>query len=147
MWNSEQRKRLAYEKALLRKFNMEDDFFLNPTDNTACELIGDICTSYGRTYSIRFCIADFPNKCPEAYIIKPIMYDHRGRKLIDYGSSHAMHLLSPKNNEIHLCLYKSDYWSPNNSLVMLILKAKLWLEAYEQHLVTGKAIDCFVNSY
>ena len=148
MWTSEQRKRLAYEKSLLRKFNMEDDFFFaNPTDNTACELIGNICTSYGKIYNIRFRIAGFPYRCPEAYIISPIMYDYQGKMLIDYGTSHAMHLLSPNNNEVHLCLFKSDYWSPNNTLVMLILKAKLWLEAYEQHLQTGKDIDCFVNSY
>ena len=127
---------------------MNNDFrFYNPTDDKNCELIGWIKTTHENYYKIRFTIAGFPYRCPEAYIISPILKDYYGKKLADYGISHAMHLLLPRNNEVHMCLYKPDFWSPNNTLNQLILKARIWLEAYEQHLVTGKDIDSFVNSY
>ena len=148
MWSSEQRQRLAYEKGLLRRYNYVNDFsFINPTDDQNCELIGWIKSSFGNYYQVRFRITNYPYSCPEAYIVRPTMYDYYGRKLIDYETSHSMHLLKPRNNEVHMCLYHSDYWSPNKNLANLIVKARIWLEAYEQHLITGKDIDCFVNSY
>lgn len=148
IWSYAQRQRLGYEKGILRHFNMDTDFsFENITDSENCELIGWIKTSFGNYYKIRCRIADFPNSCPEAYVVYPKMRDFHGRRLTEYGTSHSMHLLTPKNDEVHMCLYKSDFWNPNNTLVQLILKAKIWLEAYEQHMRTGMDIDTFVNSY
>lgn len=72
--------------------------------------------------------------------------DHNGRLLIDYGSSHEMHLLKPLNNQVHICLYRPERWKANYHLIDILLKACVWIKAYEFHLKSGKSINEYVNT-
>lgn len=146
MWSFEQRNRLALEYKLLQKYGFNFTFSC-PTDSERCELRGELQTSYGNSYRIRIKIPNFPERCPEVYIINPAMYDYWGKNLLEYGTSHKMHLWAPQNGEVHICLYKSEYWSNNETLTKLIMKALMWLEAYEQHRKTGFDLAYFVRSY
>lgn len=147
LWTSSQRDRLAMERNLLKHCGMTHFDFKNPSDSSNCSLYGTIKSSYGNTYWVRIRIPDnYPIGCPEAYIEYPTIYDHDGRCLTSAGVSHSMHTLEPKGGNVHMCLYRPSNWTMNDSLVKIISKAHVWLEAYEAHRKTGRPIDDFVNS-
>ena len=147
MWTSNQRHRLAIEKKLLEK-NFPDFQFYNPTSETDCYIYGKLISSQKRTYYIKICIPNFPDRCPKAFLCYPkSIKDFYGKPLVDIGTSHKMHTLSPsKEGFVQLCLYREERWTASCSLIKLIIKAGLWIEAYEAHLKTGRPIDDFVKT-
>ena len=58
-----------------------------------------------------------------------------------------MHTLSNgPNGEVQICHWRQNRWHSGITLNKVILKVILWLEAYEQHLVTGQSINEFVRT-
>lgn len=102
-----------------------------------------------KTYRLRIMIPnDYPNSLPKVYMTFPKpLRDYDGRDLKEKDYSHDMHLLGPDDNgNIQLCHYKDENWHANVTLYKIALKARIWIEAYEGHLRTGRPIDAFVRS-
>lgn len=68
--------------------------------------------------------------------------DHRGKKLKDPSAS--MHTLGLRDDCTKICHFKESLWIPNNTLYLVAMKGRIWLEAYEGHLRTGRALDSFL---
>lgn len=145
MWTDEQCYRLAAEKKVLEK-NFPDFKFYNSTNDTDCYIYGKIISTKQNIYYIKIIIPNFPYRCPKAFICYPKnMRDYDGILLTNIGLSHRMHTLEPsKDGLVQLCLYREERWTASCSLTKLLIKAGLWIEAYEAHLETGKPIDDFV---
>ena len=144
-WSSYQQYRLGNEQYLLRTSGFEHFEFHNATSSSTCYLAGYIRTSCDKSYSIRIDIPNFPYECPSTYVTYPCpLNDFWGKSLVELGTSSTMHTLVPKDNYVQLCLYKRSIWDSSVTLLKLIIKAHLWLEAYEKHLVTARPIDEFV---
>jgi len=109
--------------------------------------LGLRCAS-GHAYQVRIRIPpDFPNSIPRAYVMTPAdLRDHRGQGLAGQSPSHPMHLLSPEDGRVQLCHYRPENWHPNVTLYKVALKCLIWLEAYENHLLSGQPVDHFVHS-
>jgi hypothetical protein len=93
--------------------------------------------------------SDFPSGRPPVYVYLPNpLWGFRGIRTINsYGLSHAMHTLANgPNNEVQICHWRSDKWHGGITLNKVMLKAIIWLEAYEQHIITGSDIDSFVRT-
>ena len=148
MLDGNQLYRLREEQIVINKYFPDFRFFdFNNEEN--CSLVGSFYTDSGKEYSIQIFIQGFPYMVPNAYILSPKpLYDYYGRPMTSYGASSQMHTLQPYKDYVHMCLYRAERWSANISLVKLILKARIWIEAYEWHLASGKNIcDYTIEMY
>ena len=113
-------------------------------------LWGDHKTNAGNTYTIWSPIpAYYPNSRPPIYIYKPNpLTGYSGIKSINsYGISHYMHTLANgPNGEVQICHWRDDKWHSAITLNRVMIKVVIWLEAYEQHLSTGRTIAEFVRT-
>ena len=113
-------------------------------------LWGDHRTSANSSYTLWSPIpTGFPNSRPRLYIHtpNPLWAFDRTRTINAYGISHGMHtLLSGPNDEVQICHWRDERWHSGITFNKVMIKAMLWLEAYEQHLSTGQEIDEFVRT-
>lgn len=113
-------------------------------------LWGDQKSSGGKTYTIWSPLpSGYPNARPPIYIYKPNpLIGYGGTTTINsYGLSHCMHTLSNgPNGEVQICHWRDARWDSSITLNKVMLKVVIWLEAYEQHLSSGKSIAEFVRT-
>lgn len=120
----------------------------NIDDPATCGVVGKHRTNSGRDYALWIPLGGFPNQAPCMYLVYPTdLKDASGGALADHGPSHAFHLLR-KNQHGHpqICHYNGQFWHPNVTLYKIVMKGRIWLEAYEQHLATGHRIDRFLRN-
>lgn len=136
--------RLAMEKKVLekyfpRKFNFVD------IDYSWGYLEVGLKTQSGTAYKLRIeAAADYPSSKPSVYVSYPAsLTDYYGSLMI--SSSVSMHTLTAKNGMTQICHTWDANWNPNRSFFQVIMKARIWLEAYEGHKQTGKPIDHYLN--
>lgn len=121
--------------------------FINGTSARQGYLDLNLRTSAARDYRLKIMIPrDYPSSVPEVYLVRPeILRTSRGTNLADISPSHPMHTLKPMGNYNQLCHYKAENWHANVTLYKVALKCLIWLEAYEQHLRTGKPLIHFLG--
>ena len=103
-------------------------------------------TNVGSRYTLRLYVPDdWPNSCPNLTIVwsSKIVKQRNGNSLPQYSST--FHTLGSIDGYQCLCHYDPCTWSANNTMYLVFLKGRLWLEAYENHLRTGKDIDRFLK--
>lgn len=147
MWRSDQRQRMAAEHLTLQQEGMSQ--FSIYYDRTYDNYYGAgwATSSSGRQYHFRLSIpSNFPDGRPELYITDPHPLRTADGSLVSaLGVSHAMHTLTPSSSGwIQICHWRADRWHPGILLYKVFLKGLLWLEAYEQHLATGRPLSDFV---
>jgi ubiquitin-protein ligase len=131
---------LILEKYFPKRFRFENSGLSN-------ELLDvGVKTQSGNVYRLNIELEnDYPNALPKVYVVYPLpLLKHDGSAIS--GASHSLHTLGNDGEKIQICHYKSENWNPNQSLYKIVLKARIWLEAYEGHLRTGKAIDDYLTS-
>ena len=139
------KKRLKVEEQLLRKY-FKGFRIQNLEEETDPGVIGVLRSNSGKRYTLWMPLEDFPDAAPPLYVVDPVLYDHDGDALGDYRPSYKMHLLSPDDHgHPRICHYDDDYWHPSVTLYKVVLKSRIWLEAYERHLATGRPIDDFLG--
>ena len=111
--------------------------------NTA---IGTLQTNSHSLYYVAVDLRLFPLQEPVVKVVSPRLRDAFGDLLIDRPSSMRMHHLGPdEHGSLKLCLHVPGDHDPRDTLYKSILKARIWLEAYEAHLRTGDPIDELLN--
>lgn len=143
-WSQEQATRLAYEESLLLEHGFTHFNFHDRTVRGKTTVQGWHTTAAGNTYKL--CIRptkNFPNEIPYLYVTSPRpLYGYRGKSIQSYGAAHSMHVNQPNwNNYVNICHWKDSHWSAAYTLVSVLMKGMLWLEAFEVHRQTGKKID------
>lgn len=141
----EPRTRLETEKQLLRtyfpQFKIQDPY------GPRAGVIGRMGTNSGREYVIWLSLGAFPNEAPKMYIISPdplLAFD--SRPLTSFPVSPSMHLLQPDDHgHPQICHYNDRFWHEKVTLYKILMKARFWLEAYEQHLIRGEPIDAYLS--
>jgi len=128
------------EKYFPRKYKFENLYLEN-------ELLDvGVKTQSGKVYRLNIKLEpDYPNSMPAVYVVFPLpLLEYNGNVIS--GASHEMHTLSNDGLNVQICHFKKDNWNPHQSLYKVILKARIWLEAYEGHLASGHPIDNFLTS-
>jgi hypothetical protein len=127
------------ERYFPKKFNFEN----RNSENEFLDV--GVKSQSGKIYRLKITLDDFPNAMPRVYITYPLpLLNKKGEKL--GGPSHPMHTLDNDGNNIQICHYKSENWDASVTLYKVILKARIWIEAYECHLNTGKNVDDYLKS-
>jgi hypothetical protein len=147
MWTADQRQRLVLEHEILQRegFDQFSVYINKPTDTYYAA--GTATSNAGRKYYLYIPIpSGYPWACPPMYLTDPyplLMAD--SRPITALGVSHQMHTLQPSSNGwVQICHWRSARWHSGIVLQKVFLKGLLWIEAYEQHLATGRALAEFV---
>ncbi|MBL8542535.1 MAG: hypothetical protein JNJ63_01885 [Hyphomonadaceae bacterium] len=145
----DQRTRLALEHQILQREGFSQfGVYHQPGGDTYCAH-GVATSSSGKRYTLFSPIpAGFPSQRPPLYITEPhplLMAD--GARVSSLGVSHNMHTLTPHDaGWVQICHWRDARWHAGIVLQKVFLKGHLWIEAYEQHLATGKPLADFVRS-
>jgi hypothetical protein len=133
--------RLAHEKAVVDRY-FPGFTWRNPQRDT--RLTGKVRTNPGSSYQLEVRLPDdYPDSCPSVYVTSPALKMKTGAALP--SPSHQMHTLSPDSDgHPQICHYHPNSWTMDNSIYLVLMKARLWLEAYEFHLQTGDPIEHFL---
>jgi hypothetical protein len=63
------------------------------------------------------------------------------------GVSHQMHTLEPSSNGmVQICHWRDARWHSSILLQKVFLKGLIWIEAYEQHIATGRPLAEFIRT-
>lgn len=143
-WSPAQRLRLGLEKNLLEKYFPGRVQWYDPTGNTVVEV--SINTNNGNAYRLRIYLAkdgelgsDFPNSMPDMVVsMSP-------RSMLDWGVSDTHHTVGKRDGLLKICHYHPSQWTNESSLHEVFMKGRIWLEAYEGHIRTGKTMNTFLG--
>ncbi len=143
-WSSVQQRRLAIEKDILRKY-FPDFEWKNPTDSNNTKIEGHLKSNSGNLYKLRIYVpSDFPNSRPNMVVLSPYpLIGSGGANINVLGVSSTMHTLTPIDGYVSICHYKN--WLPNLTLYLVVLKGRLWVEAFEGHKRSGQPLDRFLG--
>lgn len=80
------------------------------------------------------------------YITDPLpLLMHDGTPVSNLGAVHKMHTMAPSTNGmVQICHWRDNRWHSGIVLQKVFLKGLLWIEAYEQHIATGRDLADFV---
>ena len=147
MWTSEQRQRLGLEQAALQQEGFgQFNVYRKESDDTYYAS-GYTLSQAGYRYALHISIpSGFPNQRPPMYLTEPCPLLMRDGTLVSsLGVSHQMHTLAPSpNGMVQLCHWRDARWRSGIRLHQVFLKGILWIEAYEQHIATGRPLADFV---
>jgi hypothetical protein len=142
-WSNAEQQRLLQERAILAHYFPTLSWY-NPTIRGSTGVQGTIATNTGRLYGIRVMLsASYPNDCPQMIVVSPhVLYDVSGRPMT--SSSSSMHTWDAVDGHTKICHFNPRYWVPTNTVYLVAMKGRIWLEAYEAHLRTGRPLDDFL---
>lgn len=135
--------RKQFELAILNQFFKNRYAFMTEGRNEWFEV--GLKSNQGNVYKITISIPlNYPYELPETAITFPT--ELRGFKRSKIKSfCHEMHTLSCLKSSLGLCLFHPSQWHPNQSIYKVIVKTKLWIEAYENHVKTGQNINTYLK--
>jgi hypothetical protein len=149
MWTLDQRKRLALEHQLLtvQGFTQFSVYHHPATDEYTAS--GTASSNAGHSYYLYMSIpAGYPAQRPPMYLTNPCplrMAD--GAPISTLGVSHRMHTLAPHAcGWLQICHWLDARWHSGIYLHQVFLKGLIWIEAYEQHVATGRDLADFVRT-
>ncbi|MBZ5555232.1 MAG: hypothetical protein LAO21_21175 [Acidobacteriia bacterium] len=147
MWTDDQRRRLVLENEVLQRegFTQFTVYWYRSTDTY--EASGVTSSNSGCHYTLAIPIpSGFPQQRPPIYLTNPFpLYSADGSRISSLGVSHSMHTLTPSSSgQVQICHWRDDRWHSGILLQKVFLKGLLWIEAYEQHLATGRPLAEFV---
>lgn len=134
--------RFAAEKDVLSKKLPSNIFIFREMETNNAHLLVAARTNRGNIYTIKIILDEFPNRIPKVFINK-MLYKKDGTPMDSVSA--CMHTWDAENGCTRICHYGFDSWTPMVSLYKVYVKARLWLEMYEQHLKTGEDIDYYLN--
>jgi len=149
MWSAEQRQRLYLENEVLRREGFDQFSIYHYPSDDAYSASGTATANSGCRYSLYMPIPSaYPYQRPSLYITDPNplrMFD--GNPVSSLGVSHQMHTLTPHAvGWPQICHWREARWHSGILLRKVFLKALIWIEAYEQHLATGRPLADFVST-
>lgn len=142
--------RLTLEQGILARDGLSQFSIRYDSARSLYYIWGEHRTNSGKPYILWSPIPNtFPYGRPPLYVWSPNPLPAYGGGTINSygasGTSHAMHTLSNgPNGEVQICHWRDERWHSGITLNKVLLKGIVWLEAYEQHLMTGRSIADFV---
>ena len=149
MWSEDQRRRLYLENEVLHKEDFTQFSVYWYQSNDTYEASGTASSNSGKLYTLQVPIPNgFPQQRPPMYLTYPFpLYTASGNLVSSLGASHDMHTLTPSSaGQVQICHWRDDRWHSGIMLHKVFLKGLLWIEAYEQHLATGRPLAEFVST-
>ena len=143
-WTPAQRQRLATERRLLEHFFPGCVTWIDPTGDTKVEVA--LATNNNKNYRLRIYLknegsssSDFPNSVPEMVV------SDSPRSMPKWGSDGETHTVGHRDGFSKICHYRSSCWTDRSTLYEVVMKGRIWIEAYEGHLTTGEKMNYFLG--
>ena len=138
-WTPDQRQRLVVEKDILEKFFPGKVEWVDPTGYTKVDVT--MITNSNQTYCLRLYVPeDFPNGLPIMAV------KSSPKPMPNWEESDATHTLGhTREGFLIICHYRPNHWNGEHTFYEIFMKGRLWLEAYEGHVSTGKTVDYFLG--
>jgi hypothetical protein len=140
---------MALEHQVLQRAGLSQFSVYHERDYDRYYAFGTTRTNAGAPYDLWLPLpSGYPDQRPPLYVAKPNPLPNAMNGTINAaGLSHNMHTLEPgPQGVVQICHWRSDRWHAGITLDKVFLKGLLWLEAYEQHLLTGAPINSFVRT-
>ena len=111
----------------------------------ACVVVA-LSTNRQNRYVLWLSLGDYPNAPPKMYVVEPApLRDWKGKRLSKRGTSSKMHLLGANaHGHPQICHHSDGAWTPNITLYKVVMKGRMWLEAYELHCRKRRPIDRYL---
>lgn len=143
-WSASQKGRLAVERNLLERYFPNRVTWFSPGNHNAHVQIR-MTSNSNKEYVLRVYIpSDFPNSCPDMVMVSPLNLRKQNGDALPTGSF-VFHTIGERDSYIKLCHFIPRLWTADNTLYQVFVKGRLWIEAYEGHLMTGKDMDVFLK--
>ena len=139
-WSRFQRPRLVLERRKLEEeYPVNDIKWIDPKGEAKIEL--RVETNHRNVYRLRVHVPeDFPNSVPL------LLVSDSPQPMPDWDENHECHTLNRHDGLINICHHYYRHWSPkDNHIVDVFKKGRLWLEAYECSLETGRPMDFYLE--
>jgi len=133
----EQCERFAFEAKLLAKY-MSDFRFYDPRGDTYVE--GWVRTTDGQRFQLRIDVPpQYPYEKPPLYVVEPnTLWRYGDNDTVNsLGRTHSFHTLSNGPDGCVQICHTRD-WNASMTLLKVVLKGILWVEAYTAHLQSGR---------
>lgn len=146
MFDDFQKSRLQFEEGQLKESHPHCEFSLG-NDHAIVKIWHSVAGSW---YRLRIYVSEaYPDKKPAVYVEHPVPLRAywAGRTISEFAPCHNYHVLhTSSRGEVQICHFSDGDWDATKSIHLVVLKAKLWLQAYaEHHLQTGKPICDFFS--
>ena len=143
-WSDVQRARLIVERDILAKYFGDNVTWIDINENTKVQL--QLKTNSDKKYTLRlYLLPDFPNSCPHMAVVSPSPLVKQNGEPLEHLSRrfHTQGLTT--DGYTKLCHCSPDLWTSENTLFQVIVKGRLWIEAYEWYLENGNPIDTYLR--
>lgn len=141
-WTSQQQSRLAHEKDILDG-KLKNVSWFNPTSAGNTRVEWRVNTNNGKSYTLRIYIPrNFPNECPILVVSSPST--PLRRKDGNPVAGGKDHVYGTHDGLTEICHFVKGKWKTDNTLYQVLMKGRIWLEAFEIHLRTGEDLEKYL---
>jgi hypothetical protein len=147
MWSDDQRRRMVVEHEVLQREGFDQFSVYYDKTSDSYYASGTASANSGNRYRLYVPMPSrYPYERPCMYITDPNpLRMYNGSPVTSLGVSHQMHTLTPHTNGWpQICHWRDARWHSGILLSKVFLKGLIWIEAYEQHLATGRSLSEFV---
>ena len=138
-WGKAEQARLVEEKNELEHHFPGDVVWIEPTNRHNSRVEVTLKTDNDNKYTLRIYIGNFPNAIPDMVVVSS------PKPMPDWGESYDNHTLSRRDGYLRISHSHSSQWTDRCTLYDVVMKGRVWLEAYEGHIRTGKPIHWLVK--
>ena len=143
-WSSQQQARLGLEKDILDT-KLKNVNWINPRSAGNTRVEWRVNTNDGNPYTLRVYLAnDFPSGCPILVVSSPSSPLRKKDGSLLNSMSGSDHVLSAHDGLTQICHFNSSKWTSENTIYQVLMKGRIWLEAYEIHLRTGEHLEKYL---
>ena len=134
--------RMNFERAIMRSEMPQFRYYQN--FNTYYFKGWQRTSTMGRRYELKLTLTQwYPDDMPALYVISPIQLKsfNSWKTINQSGLSHTNHTqTNGPNGCVQICHFRPERWDASQTCVGVFTKGILWLEAYENYLITGSDI-------
>lgn len=142
-WSNYQLSRLQREKGILAQYFRNRVKWSNVNGRTKVQV--QMISNSNKNYTLSITLSnDFPHACPVLLCESPTFLRDFGGSSLPYNSL-QFHTLQDPSGLVSICHFVPNAWTSENTLYQVFMKGRLWIEAYEGHLSTGKNLDHFLR--
>lgn len=143
-WSAQQRTRLGFEKDIIDG-KLNNVTWINPTSAGNTRIEWRVNTNNGNNYTLRVYVPEeFPNECPTLVVSSPSSVLRKFDMSPLNSASSQDHVYGVHDGLTEICHFDKNRWSSENTIYQVLMKGRIWLEAYEIHRRTGEHLEKYL---
>jgi len=143
-WDTQQQRRLGMEKGILQD-KLRNASWFNPTSKGNTRVEWRVNTNNGNSYTLCVYIpSNFPNECPILVVSSPSSPLRKKDGSLLNSTSGADHTWGAHDGLTQICHFDKGKWTSENTIYQVLMKGRIWLEAYEIHRRTGENLKKYL---